>query len=99
MLDQTSAAFTKDSCDWLFTAIVTLIRSGKIHHRDGSTRRPAPIERVEDIPDEMGNLDQYIIILNQNWITLHDQRHRMHEEGVVIEPPKPKKVAIGFSQR
>ena len=46
---------------------------------------------MEDIPNDLGDLDHYFIILNGNWITLHDKRHREHEEGVVIEPPKPKK--------
>ena len=90
-LDQPSAGYALENCKWLFTAILDMVRGGKIHHRDGSTRRPPPIETMENFPKNMGDLDDFIVMPNQGWIMGHGKRHRLQEEGVIIEPPKSRK--------
>ena len=47
--------------------------------------------RAADIPENVTELDHFFVMLNHNWLMGHDERHRMYEEGVMIEPPKPKK--------
>ena len=90
-LNQPSAGYALENCKWLFTAILNMIRGGKIHHRDGSTRRPPPIETMEDFPKNMRDLDDFIVMSHQGWIMGHDERFRLQEERVIVEPPKPRK--------